>query len=276
MDKLSRMLLEASGKSFFGAFTTEKGRHLEDDPMLTPGRRLLDAILANELNTVQLLLEHGVNPNDCIGIISSHFVFTEQQQQDKVLRLDKVFLWKKIFGEAPTPVHIAVVNVYHRAAHRRELKKALGILKLLLDHGGDVSQVSHNIFLRKFPVVIETNPLDLALGVQRMTLWMHLEHSEQALVHAVDIMRAKYDPTSMAVQRVHRIPFQLVSLPLLDRVQEILFSKRLTADQDSDITFVSSDGSRFRRLLAPKATTETSPPVNHGNANDDELANGEG
>jgi hypothetical protein len=43
------------------------------------------------------------------------------------------------------------------------------------------------------------------------------------------------------------------------------------------MTFVSSDGSRFLRLLAPKPTTEAAPPpVNHGNANDDELANGEG
>jgi hypothetical protein len=123
-------------------------------------------------------------------------------------------------------------------------------------------------------VVVQTNPLDLALGVQRMTLWMHLETPEAAMSQAVDIMRREDNhhsnnhescsisdrsssnnttntaSSSMPTQRKNRIPFELVSLPLLDKLQAVLFSTHNNKDpshpdNNSDITFVTSDGSRI-------------------------------
>jgi hypothetical protein len=239
---------------------------------------LLDAILQNRFKEVQALLEDGADPNVSLAIISSRFIFTDQESQNKALSIDKVFLWKKIFGEAPTPVHVAVILIYHystrhKLLQRRDLDKALQILTLLLQHGGDVSMASNNIFLRKAPVVVQTNPLDLALGVQRMTLWMHLETPEAAMIQAVDIMRREDNhhnnndessisdrsssnnttntaSSSMPTQRKNRIPFELVSLPLLDKLQAVLFSTHNNKDpshpdNNSDITFVTSDGSRI-------------------------------
>jgi hypothetical protein len=253
---------------------------------------LLDAILQNGLKEVQALLEDGADPNVSLAISTSPFLFTDDQRSTRSSQskdnawssIDKVFLWKKIFGEAPTPVHVAVILIYHYSTRHHKLSsllqrstdldKALQILTLLLQHGGDVSMASNNIFLRKSTnTVIQTNPLDLALGVQRMTLWMHLETPEAAMIQAVDIMRREDNhhnnndessisdrsssnnttntaSSSMPTQRKNRIPFELVSLPLLDKLQAVLFSTHNNKDpshpdNNSDITFVTSDGSRI-------------------------------
>jgi hypothetical protein len=280
-----------------------------------PGKRLLDAILQNRFKEVQALLEDGADPNVSLAIISSRFIFTDQESQNKALSIDKVFLWKKIFGEAPTPVHVAVILIYHystrhKLLQRRDLDKALQILTLLLQHGGDVSMASNNIFLRKAPAVTQTNPLDLALGVQRMTLWMHLETPEAAMIQAVDIMRREHNhnhnhhhnnnnnnnnndesstisdrsssnhttntaSSSMTTQRKNRIPFALVSLPLLDKLQAVLFSTHSFKDpshpdNNSDISFVTSDGSRI-----PSSVKSITSRIPNGATNGTILEEGE-
>jgi hypothetical protein len=218
-------------------FHTERRPEDVDDRFRSPGKRLFEAILRNRLLDVKIILENGADPNVSLAIVRSHLVITREEQQDhKVPDLDNVFLWKKLFGESPTPVHIAVMNVYHCNHSHRDLEKALKILKLLLQHGGDVGHKSVNMFLQR--KMIATNPLELALGVQRMTLWMNIEKAETAMIKAVEIMRQHYDP-SKPIVRSRSVPFELVSLQLLDRVESLLFASHSTSS--SDITFVSSD-----------------------------------
>ena len=212
------------------------------------GKRLFEAILRNKLKDVKTLLESGADPNISLAIIRSQLALDQEaeakaQEEDlcdyKLRELDNVFLWKKLFGETPTLVHIAVMNVYHCNSSHRDCENALKILKLLLKHGGEVGHTSNNMFLRR--KMIATNPLDLALGVQRMTLWMNIEKAESAMIKAVDIMRQHHHNSSnnnkQGQPRSHSVPFELVSLQLLDRVETILFAP----SQKSDITFVSSD-----------------------------------
>lgn len=219
---------------FDGSLLGLRPRKIEEDLSSSPGQRLLEAIVNNRHPEVQTLLENGADPNTPLGIINSEC--EKEEFSDKIASIDRAFLWKKLFGEAPTPLHLSVINVYHRSDRRRELKGALEILSLLLKHGGDISITSNNIFLRKYP--IETNPLDLALGVQRMTLWLHLEKPEAAMIQAVDLIREHYD-SKKPIVRSNKVPFELVSLPHLDVVKGILF-----VNVGPDVCIVSSDGTR--------------------------------
>lgn len=132
MFRTSRRLLRGPGKFSF----------LEDCRDRSAGRLLLDAILANNVEEVEALLQHGVNPNVTLGLAVSHTdasvsdgngiqtKITPESIDDYAATMDEVFLWKKFFGDAPTCMHIAVLNVYRQNRYRRALEGAVQILEL--------------------------------------------------------------------------------------------------------------------------------------------------
>lgn len=233
-----------------------------EDPLYrSPGKLLLDAILENNPKEVEALLQHGVDPNFTLGLMIDRSVSSTQTNEhddgrtrlspesnnDYWANMDKVFLWKKFFGDTPTPVHVAVLNVYHQGQYRSALARALQILELLLKYGGDVSFGSHNIFLRP-DRLIETNPLDLATGIQRMAMMSMLEKAETAILKAADIMRS-YVNENKGQGKKHRIPFELVSLVSLEETMDFLYvnqSRRKPSSSSSlAIKVITSDGSRM-------------------------------
>lgn len=238
--------------SFFGAFRQQQGTggkfSLTEDPLnRSPGKRLVDAILANNAKEVEELLQHGVDPNMTVGLMLGHgrrgdgslarqTRISQENLNVYAATMDRIILFKKFFGDAPTPLHVAVLNVYRQNQYRRSVERALHILELLLRYGGNVSHSSHNVFLRP-DRVIETNPIDLATGIQRMAMMLMLEKAETAIVRAADIMRNYIDESKVEVKR-HKVPFELVSLVSLEKTLDFLYVN------ESTIKVVTSDGSR--------------------------------
>lgn len=72
---------------------------------------------------------------------------------------------------------------------------------------------------------IQTHAMDLALGIQRMTLWMDLDPAaEAAMVQAVEIMKQHLcDPTKPIV-RSHKVPFDLITWEVLEGLRNIIFN----------------------------------------------------
>ena len=236
---------------------------------------LLDAIIGNAVNRVKNILSRGLaDPNTCLGIgpsvptiVSNHDVAKPlplgethanrstvvstafkvfainrgkkncpSTQTTKIQTLDKVFSWARVFGDAPTFVHLAILNIYHRHKRPRQLKQSLVILEMLLEHGGAVNNRSMNIHLGKN--ALASNPLDFALGVQRKALYQRKESLALAMTQAVGILRrpcqgqTNYD-SSLAIE-TNEIPFELFAFECLNSVNSYLFQ----ATEHEDIKFV--------------------------------------
>lgn len=220
-------------------FRTFFGRKSKSE--LPTSQNLLEAILKNNHKEVRRQLEQGIDSNTSLSIGPSSFISDDETKfsENRMLSLEKAFLWKKILGETPTMIHVGVLNVYHRHNHQKgDVEKALQILDLLVEYGGDVSQCSINIFLRKG--FVKSNPLDLAMGMQRMSIWMKMEKTEAAMAKAVAIL--KKERKSKPPFTTNKIPFELVSLPLVDTAKNFLFEK----NDNPDLSFSFSDGGVLR------------------------------
>lgn len=253
---------------FFGALRSQGKFSLTEDPLnRSPGKRLVDSILANNAKEVEALLQHGVDPNVTLGLVMSRgggatyhnsedsITSSAPQEQTRIktwgalddysATMDKIFLWKKCFGDSPTTLHVAVLNVYHQNQYRRSLERALHILELLLRYGGNVSHSSHNVFLRP-DRVIETNPIDLATGIQRMAMMLTLEKAESAILRAADIMRSYVDESKVIEGERHKVPFELVSLVSLEKTLDFLYvsESRRAAQSETIVNVITSDASR--------------------------------
>jgi hypothetical protein len=224
--------------NFFLGYDKVKGETNEGDS--PSSKKLLNAILKNKVCDVRKQLEHGVDPNTSLAIGPSGSISNDRLSEDRLLSLEKAFLWKKIFGEAPSLIHVGVLNVYHRQDKNSEIDRALKILDLLIDYGGDVSQCSLNIFMRRSDDNIVSNPLDLAMGVQRMCTWMNMETTEAAMTKAVAVLKKERD--QKRILKTNRIPIELVSLPLVDVAKDFMF----LAKENTDVVFLFSDGGPLR------------------------------
>ena len=202
------------------------------------GRQLFDAILTNSLDEVKVRLEDGFDPNTNLSMIGSYQQFKSSGKSEC---LDRVLLWKKNLGEAPTPVHVAVINVYLRYLQADGCEKALEILKLLLEHGGSVRKTSDNIFLwdvegkERSVLNHPTTALDLAL-VLKKTLGIHRRDDHANLMDQVLVLMRNHDTEG----RHAKIPTVRVSGSLVDSMSNLLLSETL-----SDVTFVCPDGIRL-------------------------------
>jgi hypothetical protein len=153
-------------------------------------RAFLSALVRNNLDQIQILIKGGIDPNFAIHIglmggaeggtrtttgqspeLNGRFhhhpsgrttddtkVWTEhhqQQQQCLPMRaqcLDHVFLFKRILGDCPSPLHLAILNIYFRTKHpssryllrqnRDELDRAITIFTLLIENGAKIQQPS--------------------------------------------------------------------------------------------------------------------------------------
>jgi hypothetical protein len=205
---------------------------------MSSGRQLFDAILTNSLDEVRVRLEDGFDPNTHLSMIGSYQQFKSSGKSEC---LDKVLLWKKNIGEAPTPVHVAVINVYLRYLQSDGCEKALEILKVLLEHGGSVRKTSDNIFLwdvegkERSVLNHPTTALDLAL-VLKKTLGHHRRDDHANLMDQVLSLMRDHDTEG----RTAKIPTVKVSGSLIDAMGNLLLSETL-----SDVTFVCPDGSRL-------------------------------
>jgi hypothetical protein len=204
-------------------------------------KQLIQAIQKNNDKQVKYHLEHGADPNALLWINNN-------------IPIDMVFLWKRLFGESATSIHVAIINVYHRHGRRRELERALAILKLLLVFGGDVSTKTTNMFLCSFPKATEMNPMDLAKGLKRLTLCSTMMAGgtlEAAMDAAFGILKGHYRVA--ADKRQHRrrhhhhqgkpnIPFNMMSEEDIDKMINFLFSKKAPEGQHSEpIQFLEDD-----------------------------------
>ena len=206
----------------------------------TATRHLFDAILTNSLDEVRVGLEDGADPNQNLKMISSYHQFKSSGKSES---LDKVLLWKKNVGVAPTPVHVAVINVYLRFLREKGLEKALKILERVLEYGGDVSRTTDNLFLwdvegKERSVVNHlTSSLDLALVLKKtLSKTQTFEHAD-AMDHALALMREHEHSDSKSCSK---IPTTEVAQSLLKMMKSLLFSETL-----SDITFLCPDGARL-------------------------------
>ena len=206
--------------------------------MTSPGRQLFDSILTNSLGEVRILLDKGADPNVSLTMISSYTQFKISQRPESI---DKVLLWKRDFGLAPRPLHIAVINCYHHFSHEGGVAKALGILKAILEHGGDTSMKSNNIFLwdvdgkERSVVQKSQTPLDLALALKRALSAQQPEEHAEVMDIIMGVLREHEEET-----RYMTLPVVKVSESLLEMMQSLLFSRTL-----SDISFICSDGTNL-------------------------------
>jgi hypothetical protein len=209
----------------------------------------LDAILKNDLKGVRLHVDRGANPNVILSLTatssSGSSTFSSSIHNNNMI--DKVFLWKKLFGEEATLVHIAIVNIYHRSCYkrlRRELDTALSIFKLLLVHGADVSTKVPNLFVREFPHRTESTPMDLGLGLKRMALCSMQSGGkpEAAMDAAVILMQEHYQMSNNnGNKKSKKIPWNMVSVQGMDLMRELLFTEAITADDSTLISCIEEE-----------------------------------
>lgn len=162
-------------------------------------RAFLSALLRNNLDQIRILLKGGVDPNFAIhiGLMGGGPVLggnhtTTRMDDDgmnekhhqvlsmKALCLDHVFLFKRILGEAPSPLHLAILNIYFRTKHyssryllrqnRDEFDKAVAIFKLLLENGANLHQTSFQAMVNVDEQRPHANtPLTLAERIYRIS-----------------------------------------------------------------------------------------------------------
>jgi hypothetical protein len=229
-------------KSMFDAVMTGGSIFLGYDPLrkngAQPSHQLLEAILTNNIHQVRKLLEQGLDPNTSLGIGPSDTLNGDPLSEDRILGIEKAFCWKKVFGDTPTLIHLSVLSVYYRKNRQRDLDRALKILDLLMEHGGDVSQHSINIFLRPAPEAVESNPLDFAMGVQRLELGKDLVGSTAcAMTQAITIIRKEREKKRDI--QTNNIPFEMIPLGLVDSTTDFMFQK----NYHKDIRFMLGCGS---------------------------------
>lgn len=274
-EKLYSSLIDnvmSGGTSFFlgyDAYDVGNNGEVEQQP-----QRLLDAILGNAISRVKNILSRGIaDPNTCLGIgpaVTAKSNDTEtplaettsnnnavtmnafkalapaqptssaQKTIAKMKSIDKVFTWTRVFGDSPTLVHIAVLNIYHRHKRSRELERALGILELLLEHGGAIDYRSMNIYLKS--VALASNPLDFAIGLQKKALYQKKENLAYAMTQAVGILRKPWRGggegmtyNSLNIE-TNKIPFELVTFGCIDSAKNYLYQ----ATEHQDIQFIFS------------------------------------
>ncbi|KAL3936341.1 MAG: hypothetical protein SGBAC_008324 [Bacillariaceae sp.] len=260
----------SGGTSFFlgyDAYDVSNNGEVEQQP-----QRLLDAILGNATSRVKNILSRGVaDPNTYLGIgpavtaksndesplaettsgnavtMNAFKAFAPVQPTNsaqktiaKMKSIDKVFTWTRVFGDSPTLVHIAVLNIYHRHKRSRELERALGILELLLEHGGAIDYRSMNIYLKT--VALASNPLDFAIGLQKKALYQRKENLAYAMTQAVGILRKPWKGggegttyNSLNIE-TNKIPFELVTFGCIDSAKNYLYQ----ATDHQDIQFIFS------------------------------------
>jgi hypothetical protein len=248
----SSSYLPSVGRSLRGAALLTETSHSQLIPdKKSTGKQLLDAILKNDLKGVHFHLDHGAtNPNVVLGLTTTTTTSSPTDGSSSSIHhhhhnnnnmIDKVFLWKKLFGEAATLVYIAIVNIYHCSCHQRAFEAALSIFKLLLVHGADVSTKVPNLFVREFPHLTESTPMDLALGIQRMALCSMPSGGkpEAAMEAAVALMKDHYHPSSSNTTTTNSkkmIPFNMVLVQGMDLMRELLFTEAMTTTAAEDNT----------------------------------------
>ncbi|CAJ1959332.1 unnamed protein product [Cylindrotheca closterium] len=268
----------SGGTSYFlgyDAYDAKRGSNMgqvEQQP-----QQLLDAILGNAISRVKNLLSRGVaDPNTCLGIgpvnaasnndaetplvetTSNNAIknngfkaFSPAQPTrntskmvEQMKSIDKVFKWTRVFGNSPTLIHIAVLNIYHRHTRSRDLERALGILELLLEHGGAVDYRSMNIYLRS--VAMASNPLDFAIGLQKKALYQKKENLAFAMTQAVGILRKPWKGGEEGITynsqniETNKIPFELVTFGCIDSAKNYLYQP--TDHPDIQFIFSNDDG----------------------------------
>eukprot|EP00980_Cylindrotheca_fusiformis_P028721 scaffold22640_cov138-Cylindrotheca_fusiformis.AAC.2 len=194
-----------------------------------PSLMLLEAIVANNISQVRLLLvekqQEGIDPNATVGIAPLHdFHGDPKKSTNRISGIDKAFLWKKVFGDNPTLIHLSILSVFHRK-RRRELTKAMNILDLLMEHGGNAYQPTRNIFLRQTPEAVQSSPLDFAIGVQQLALYSHQEHTALAMTQAITVMR-KERQTKREIQN-NPFPFEMIPLQFVTAASSYIKKKVL-------------------------------------------------
>mmetsp|Transcript_593 Transcript_593/g.1008 ORF Transcript_593/g.1008 Transcript_593/m.1008 type:complete len:295 (-) Transcript_593:2819-3703(-) len=288
-EKLYSSLIDnvmSGGTSFFLGYEAYDARTGYKGQVEQQPQQLLDAILGNAISRVKNILSRGAaDPNTCLGIgpvnttsndsehplgettsnnavtntMNAFKAFSQAQQtsstQKKIAKMksvDKVFTWTRVFGNCPTLVHIAVLNIYHRHKRSRELERALGILELLLEHGGAVDYRSMNLFLKS--VGLASNPLDFAIGLQKKALYQKKKNLAYAMTQAVGILRKPWKGgggttyNSMNIE-TNNIPFELVTFGCIDSAKNYLYQATdhpdiqftLSCDDDDADTSVSSN-----------------------------------
>lgn len=105
-----------------------------------------------------------------------------------------------------------------------------------MKNGGDPSYTSHNLFLCP-DRLIETSPIDLATGVQRMAMMTMLEKAETAILRAADIMRTHVNDSKGHTKK-NRIPFELVTFVSLERILDFLY---VNGNRKRAIKVIASD-----------------------------------
>jgi len=132
---------------------------------------LHEAILANSLPIVQMLLARGADPNISpliapIGIISTS---NEERARDLHRTLGRVF--RSCREGTINPLTVAVCNAYHHCAVGRE--SAIGVVEALLNAGADVHNTCSGIAFCKigsYPSVVINSaktPAKVALFLKR-------------------------------------------------------------------------------------------------------------
>jgi len=116
---------------------------VKTDSSVKLASQLHEAILANSFPVVQLLLDHGVDPNISPQLASSTIVTNTNSERFRnlLLTLHRMF---RIEGHGCIhPLEVAVCNAYHHSLSGGD--SAVQIIKALLEAGADINKTCHGI-----------------------------------------------------------------------------------------------------------------------------------
>ena len=197
-------------------------------------QQLHSAIRANAVDAVRELLETGTDPNLSPPIP----MFDDETKPTK----DHWFLRTKSEGKV-TPLHMAIANCYHNFGdpdcnydtYGPRARNARAILRLLIDHGADVQQLSPHLFVCNIRNWSSTrcpsSPLDFVLLLKQ---------------NACDILKAQgtfLDEVVRTLQRSAKDSGH--AKPLVAQVPKSVlqtWSKLLLSEKFSDVRFLCPEG----------------------------------
>lgn len=132
--------------------------------------------------------------------------------------LDHVFLFKRVLGEDPTPLHLAVLQVYHQShicattllKGRRNLDKSMETIRLLLCHGANVGQASSYHFgpvcrldgNESLVGILKLSALDWAHGMRHLAQLKAVSIVEETMQTLLDWILQRLQDDDVKISRV--------------------------------------------------------------------------
>ena len=212
-------------------------------PISAATRQLHSAIRANAVDAVRELLETGTEPNlSPVLPMFDDAKVVDDDDGETTIPSEHWFLRYGNEGNV-TPLHMAIANCYHNfgdpdsdyASDAPRARNARAILKLLIDHGADVQQLSPHLFVCNIEnwrsKECPSSPLDFVLFLKQNACQIRMAQGT-FLDEVVRTLQRSAKDSGHAKPLVAQVPKSVLQT----------WSKLLLSEKFSDVRFLCPEG----------------------------------